>query len=158
LFISGIVISTFLSLQGAYYNPVSSISLNSLFYILGISIFVTVTLESFYSIYKSINSSVIPFHKVRIILKCIALSLAHVNPIYIFMSLVFLDICLLIIEYILKREKKVTPKLWFFNNVLIDVGLSLMMLGPYSLISVFVASGCIIACIAIDIYIMIKEN
>jgi hypothetical protein len=74
------------------------------------------------------------------------------------MSLIFLDICLLIIEYILKKDKKVMPKIWLFNNILADVGLVLMMLGPYSLISVFIASICILAVIAIDIYIMMKEN
>lgn len=50
------------------------------------------------------------------------------------------------------------PKLWLFNNILVDVGLSLMMIGPYSLVSVFIASACIIGVIGIDIFIMIKEN
>jgi len=104
------------------------------------------------------NETIIPFHKPRIIIKCIALSLAYANPLYIFMSLVFLDLCLIIIEYILKKDKKVSPKLWLFNNILSDIGLSLMMLGPYSLISVFIASACIVAVIGIDIFIMIKEN
>ncbi len=74
------------------------------------------------------------------------------------MSLIFLDLCLLVIEYLLKRDKKVTPKLWLFNNILIDAGLCMMMLGPYSLISIFIASGCILAVIGIEIFIMIKEN
>lgn len=72
------------------------------------------------------------------------------------MSLIFLDLCLIIIEYILKKDKKVTPKLWLFNNILADSGLSLMMLGPYSLLSVFLASGCIVSVIGIDIFIIIK--
>ena len=147
-----------MALQGAYYNPVQSISINSLFYILAISIFVIIVLESIYSIYKSIPETAIPFHKIRIIIKSVALSMAYVNPLYIFMSLVFLDLCLIVIEYILKREKKVTPKLWLFNNILIDGALSLMMLGPYSLISVFVASAIIMSVIGIDIYIMVKER
>ena len=33
-----------------------------------------------------------------------------------------------------------------------------MMLGPYSLISVFIASGCVLVVLGIDIYIMIKEH
>jgi hypothetical protein len=44
LFICGITVGSFLALQGAYYNPVSSISVNSIFYILGISIFVALIL------------------------------------------------------------------------------------------------------------------
>ena len=50
-----------------------------------------------------------------------------------------------------------SPKLWLSNNILIDAALSMMMLGPYSLISVFIASACILAVIGIDIYIMVKE-
>ena len=158
IFISGMIIATFLSLQGAYYNPIGSISVNSLFYILGIALFVGIVLEAFYSIYSNINESVIPFHKVRIIFKCVGLSLAYLNPLYIFMSIIFLDFCLLVVDYILKKEKKVTPKLWLFNNILVDIGLCLMILGPYLLITVFMASFCIIIVIGIEIYIMIKEN
>jgi hypothetical protein len=108
-------------------------------------------------LYKATPETGIPFHKVRIIIKCMGLSLAYANPLYIFMSLVFLDLCLLVIEYMLKREKKVSAKLWLFNNILIDCALCMMMLGPYSLISVFVASGCIMAVLGIDVYIMVKE-
>ncbi len=97
VFISGTVIGSFLALQGAYYNPVQSISINSLFYILAISIFVIIFLEAIYSLYKSTPDTGIPFHKLRIIIKCVALSMAYLNPLYIFMSLVFLDLCLLAI-------------------------------------------------------------
>lgn len=116
-----------------------------------------IVLESIYSLYNSTPETGIPFHKVRIILKCVGLSLAYANPLYIFMSLVFLDLCLLVIEYMLKRQKKVSPKLWLFNNILIDCALCMMMLGPYSLISVFIASACILAVLGIDTYIMAKE-
>jgi len=158
LFICGMVVGSFLCLQGAYYNPVSSITVNSMFYILGISIFVVILLESVYSIHKSMSETVIPFHKLRVIIKCVALSLAYINPLYIFMSIIFLDLCLLFIEFILKKDKKVTPKLWLFNNIMIDAALCLMMLGPYSLISVFIASACIVFVLGIDIYIMFKEH
>ncbi len=57
----------------------------------------------------------------------------------------------------LKKEKKVTPKLWLANNILVDAALCLMMLGPYSLISVFIASACIMTVIGIEIYIMVRE-
>lgn len=44
LFICGITVASFLCLLGAYYNPVSTITINSFFYILGISIFVAIIL------------------------------------------------------------------------------------------------------------------
>ena len=55
VFISGLVISSFLALQGSYFNPVNSISVNSLFYILGISIFVTILLHTAYRLYESVR-------------------------------------------------------------------------------------------------------
>ncbi len=60
-----------------------------------------------YSIYSAIQdkeaAETIPFHKFRVIVKCTCLAFAYLNPLYIFMSLIFLDICLLVIENILKR-------------------------------------------------------
>lgn len=147
-----------MALQGAYYNPVDSISLNSLFYIFGIAILVSIILETVNSIYKSIDRTLFPFDKPRIILKCMALSLSHANPLYIFMSLIFLDVCLLIIEYIIKKDRKIRPKLWLFNNILADIGLCFMMLGAYSLASIYMTSLCIVTVIGIDIFIMLRER
>lgn len=102
-----------------------------------------------YSIYTSLNTQFIPFHKFRIILKCTILAFAYINPLYIFMSLIFLDISLLIVEFVIKREKKIRPKVWLANNILVNLGLCFMMLGAYSLISIYVASLVILITISI---------
>ena len=86
-----------------------------------------------------------------------ALSLAYANPLYVFMSLIFLDICLLIIEYILKKNYKVSPKLWLINHILLDVGLCFLIVGPYSLISLYLASAIVLLTIGLDMYIMSNE-
>lgn len=44
LFICGATVGSFLCLLGAYYNPVNTITLDSFFYILGISLFVAIVL------------------------------------------------------------------------------------------------------------------
>jgi len=75
----------------------------------------------------------------------------------IFVSAIFLDLSLLGVEYIIKKDKKVTPKLWLFNNILVDAGLSFMMLDFSSLVSIIIASICIISVVSIDGYIMMKE-
>ena len=44
VFICGVVASSFLCIQGSWYNDVSAISLNSLFYILGSGIYIYIVL------------------------------------------------------------------------------------------------------------------
>jgi hypothetical protein len=63
---------------------------------------------------------------------------------------------MLIIEYIIKKETLIRPKTWLCNNILADIALGLMMLGPQSLLFLYAASALIVLVIGIDIYIQIK--
>ena len=81
-------------LQGAILNPITSITINGLFYILGIIIYVCLCAETLYRIiFKDAKEYV---HKVRIILKATLLSLSHFSPIYLVASCVVADTLLAI--------------------------------------------------------------
>ena len=50
------------------------------------------------------------------------------------------------------------PKLWFINNLIIEAGLCAMILGSYSLFSIYIASLLVLIVIGIEIYIITKEK
>ena len=73
----GLAFSGFCCFQGAVLNPISSLSVNAFFYIVGISLFLLIFFDAIYSAYGEI----LEFHKVRVIVKASLLSLLHISPV-----------------------------------------------------------------------------
>ena len=95
IFIFGLILSGSLALQGAFYNPIKTVSLNSFFYIVGILSYVGIFLEIVYSIYKDINN----FYKARVFLKASLLSIGHINPITVFSITLVIDVLLMLVQF-----------------------------------------------------------
>lgn len=75
------------SLQGAILNPIDQVSLNAVFYILGIVLYIIILMECFWSLYQSKTY----IYKIRIIIKATMLSLMHFSPVYIAASALVVD-------------------------------------------------------------------
>jgi len=122
-----------LSLQGAKFNPIKQISLNAVFYLVGILVYLVVLIEMLYSVYNSKQN----FYKVRIFVKATLLSIGHLNPIIVVSVSIITDILLIILQYILTENTVAWGKIWLVNNMLLDVSLALMFVLPNSKISLF---------------------
>lgn len=81
-------------LQGAILNPITTININGLFYILGILIYICLCAETVYRLLFRDAKEYI--HRVRIILKATILSLSHFSPVYLVASCVVADTLLAI--------------------------------------------------------------
>lgn len=86
-----------LSLQGAIFNPIQNISVNGLFYILGILGYIIVFIEMVYSINKDKNE----LYKVRIFIKASLLSIGHLNPIIVVSVAIITDVLLIVLQYVI---------------------------------------------------------
>jgi hypothetical protein len=93
----GLVFSGSLALQGALYNPIKTVSLNSFFYIIGILAYVGILLEIIYSIYDNKDK----LYKARIFMKASLLSISHINPITAFSITLVIDVLLTCIQYVI---------------------------------------------------------
>ena len=93
----GMIYAGSLSLQGAIYNPIQKISVNGLFYLLGIMGYIAVFIEMIYSI----NKDKYQLYKVRIFIKSSLLSIGHVNPIIVVSVAIITDILLIVLQYVI---------------------------------------------------------
>jgi hypothetical protein len=75
------------SFQGAMVNRDKSLDMNGFSYILGILIYIGMVIVSFYSFLR--NHLLV--NKMRILFKITLLGMAHINPIYIVSTCLFLD-------------------------------------------------------------------
>jgi hypothetical protein len=143
-FVFGVTFAGCASLQGAIINPISTLSINALFYIIGIMLYFLVICEC---IYKLSKNKVSNFWKIRVLLKATLLSLSHLNPIYLLSSTVIVDLILLVIEYRLTNYPKVHPKCWIYANVMSNIALILLVFDPIIILSLVFVSLCIISII-----------
>ena len=91
-FAFGIIFAGISSFQGGIFNPVQTLSINSLFYILGIVIYGLFVCEAVYKTYRNPN---VYIWRLRIVIKATLLSLGHFSPIYLLSSAVVMDILML---------------------------------------------------------------
>jgi hypothetical protein len=128
------------SLQGAVLNPITSLSVNGVFYIIGILIYFSVVCEC---IYKLNKDTMLNFWKIRILLKTTILSLSHYSPIYLLSAAVVTDLLLAAVEYRIAIYPKLHSKLWVFANVMVNVALLLLLLLSFAFLVVIIVSVCV---------------
>lgn len=133
VFIFGMAFAGSLSLQGAIFNPIQTISVNGFFYLLGILCYIGVLIEMLYSTHKDKNE----LYKVRIFIKASLLSIGHLNPIIVVSVAIITDILLIVLQYMILETNVAWNKFWLANHLLLDLSLALMFLLPNSAISLY---------------------
>lgn len=153
IFTFSVVYYSSLSVQGAFYNYQQIITVNGVFYILGMLLFIYITIETFYSFirnYKLIN-------KLRIFVKACLLSVAYLNPIYVSSVCVAFDIMLIIIHFYVVNNKNQLSKFFTITHILSTVSILFMIFISHSLISLFLTALSLLTCLALEIYIHYRE-
>lgn len=126
-FVFGVTFAGCASLQGAIDNPITSLSLNATFYIIGILLYFAVVCEC---IYKVSQDKCLNFWRIRVLIKATLLSLSHESPIYLLASTVVIDLILIFVEYQLNAYPKTYTKSWIFANVMCNLALVLLVFLP----------------------------
>lgn len=139
-FVFGAAFAGCASLQGAVLNPITSLTINGAFYIIGILLYFSLICEC---IYKVSQDKALNFWKIRVLLKATLLSLSHLSPIYLLSSTVVIDLVLIIVEYQLSNYPKQYPKSWIFANVIVNLSLVLMVFLPIILLTLVLVSACL---------------
>jgi hypothetical protein len=133
IFMFGMTFAGSLSLQGAKLNSIQKLTVNSLFYLIGIILYLIILIEMLYSVYQSKKN----FYRVRIFLKATILSIGHSNPIiFVYMSIV-LDISLIFLQFVVVENEVAWKKIWLLNHLLLNIVLALFFLLPNSLLSLY---------------------
>lgn len=96
IFVFGLAFAGCLSVQGAKFNPISQVTLNSVFYLIGIIVYLAIFIEILYSVHSNRQN----FYKIRIFLKATLLSLGHLNPIIVVSMSIILDILLTALQFV----------------------------------------------------------
>jgi len=152
LFICGLFVSSFACIIGTYYNPLTSLSINGIFYIFGILFYIILVVESIFSTF--INKS--NLFKIRIISKLTVLSLLYLSPIYLLPVFVGIEGLFIFLEYQINFTTKFRPKLWLISQILVNCALVLMLLFPTFFFSMFFATSLIVAALIVDFLIHIQ--
>lgn len=153
VFTFSVVYYSCLSVQGAFYNYQQIITVNGVFYILGMLLFIYVTIETFYSFLRNFKL----INKLRIYVKACLLSVAYLNPIYVTSVCVAFDIMLIVIHFYLINKKNQLSKIFTFTHILSTVSILFMIFISQSLISLFLSALSLLTCLALEIYIHYKE-
>lgn len=118
LFSLGVIISGSLCLQGVILNPLDSVSANTVFYVIGIVMYLGSAVEIVYSWSLRRNSALVKLktneqddigfgghlRKLRIFIKATLLSLMHFGPLYFLAAIFCIDSAAILLEYYLARE------------------------------------------------------
>ena len=143
------------SLQGAIMNPISSLSVNSVFYIIGILVYFSMVCEC---IYRLSQDKALYFWKIRILMKATLLSMSHYSPIYLLASTVVIDLVLIIVEYQLNPYSKTYSKSWIFANVTCNLALVLLVFLPIIALTMVMVSACLFLVIVAEGFMHYQET
>ncbi len=141
------------SVQGAFYNYSQMITLNGAFYILGMLVFIYVTIETFYAFFRNFRN----ISKVRIYVKACLLSLAHFNPIYVVSVCVLFDMLMAVLQFYVVSKPNQFSKFFVLTHLLSSVVIGLMIFVSGSLVSLFSTAVCLVICLGFELFIHIKE-
>jgi hypothetical protein len=148
----GLIIACSASIQGAYYNNFNFMTQNSIYYIIGILIFIIIGVVN---IWMTI-SNIFRINKIRVMVKAIFLSLIYISPIYLLPMAAGIEVIFILFEYNIKKATKLHPHLWLVNQILINLSLASLVLLYSSLLSIYLSAVLIIVVLMIDLYIHIS--
>lgn len=153
IFTFSVVYFSCLSVQGAFYNYQQIITINGVFYILGMLLFIYITIETFYSFIRNFKL----INQIRIYIKACLLSLAYLNPVYVTSVCVAFDIMLVILHFYLIKNKNQLSKFSTFSHILSTLSILFMIFISHSLVSLFLTVLSLLTCLALEIYIHVRE-
>ena len=126
-FIFGITFAGCICIVGALENHIQSVTLNTVFYMLGIAVYSLVLGFITYSLYISKHN----FNRLRVFFKASLLGFSSFSPIYIFSAAIFIDLVCILIEYCIgQKYHNKYPKCWIIKNILLDISISIMVFVP----------------------------
>ena len=152
IFTFSVVYYSCLSVQGAFYNYQQIITVNGVFYIMGMLLFICVTVETFYSFVRNHRQ----LNKVRVYLKGCLLSVAYINPIYVVSVCVTFDIMLSILEFNIINPRTQFSKFFTLTHILSTICIALMIIVSQSLVSLCITATCLVVCLGVEIFIHAK--
>jgi hypothetical protein len=125
---------------------------NGIFYILGMLLFIYVTIETIYSMIRNFKC----INKVRVYIKGIFLSLAHFNPIYLVSVCVTTDFLLATLEFMVIYKRNQFTKIILLSHLLCNLSILILILMPQRLSSLIATVLFLIICFISELYIHIK--
>ena len=151
-FYFGLAFAGFCSLVGSLHNSTSVISVNGMFYIMGVLVMGALTTEAFYRVFTEKDIG-----RARVICKAGLLAGATTNPIYLAAVAVVLDCILMVVEYKIRRDKLICRKAWMACQILAQLALITFYFVPDSLLTILLTILFAISVLPVDIYITCKE-
>lgn len=133
------------NIQGAFYNPLQLITVNGVFYILGMLLMIYVTIETIYSMIRNFKS----INKVRVFIKGVLLSLAHFNPIYLISVCITTDVLLATLEFLVVYKRNQFTKIILLSHLLCNLSILTLILMPQRLSSLIATVAFLITCLII---------
>jgi hypothetical protein len=149
----GLIIAGSASIQGAYYNSINYVTTNTIFYILGILLYLLVGIANIWLAVTNIHR----INKLRILLKATFLSLLYISPIYFLPIAMGVEVIFIVIEFQIKKATKLHPHVWFINQILVNLSFVFLVLLSDSLLSIVLSMAFASAAILIDFFIHIRE-
>lgn len=149
----GFAFAGFSSIVGTFLNYSEFLSLNGIFYILGVVLF-GLTLSEAFS-FLILNRRV---GRLRVTLKATLLAAAALNPLYLSAVAIFVDAILLVAEYLQRRKALVCPKSWLAQNICILGSLLAFYFIPDSFLTLGVTATLICVGVLLEVYQFICER
>lgn len=111
-----------------------------------------VTIEIIYSMIRNFKY----INKVRVLLKGILLSLAHLNPIYLVSLCIIIDSLLATLEFMVINKRNKFTKIIMLSHFLCNFSVLLLIFMPQRLSSLIVTCTFLAICFIIELYLHIK--
>jgi len=129
------------------------LSINGIFYIVGVVAFGVAFSEAFASfmIDKKIS-------RVRVALKATLLAAAGLNPLYLAATAILLDAILIIVEYCMRKNNLASPKSWLISNLAALLSLATYFFIPDSLLTLYIVMALASFVILVEIYMFLCER
>lgn len=149
----GLAFAGFSSVIGAFLNYSSILTLNGVFYILGVIAYGAIFSEAFACLILSHRLC-----RIRMVLKATFLAGAGLNPLYLASIALIVDIILILLEYKLRRKQLVCPRAWLVSNILIWSALVCYFFVPDSFLTIGLVITLVILAFVFEIYQFCKEK
>ena len=151
VFMFGIISCGCASFYGSLLNPIQSFSMNSVFYVLGITFYLISFIEAIYSTTQKRSN----FYRIRVFIKGTLLAFANISPISFFFTAIVVDFVCMGIDY--SQIKLTHPKCWLFKNICCDLALCILGIIPGTILGIVLCSVMVGAVVIVDVVVNIKE-
>jgi uncharacterized membrane protein len=146
-FCFGLAFAGFSSVIGAFLNYSSVLTLNGVFYIVGVIVYGAILSEACVGVIMSHRLC-----RLRVVLKATFLAGAGLNPLYLAAVAMIVDGLLMGVEYTLRQKQLVCPRSWLASNIFILVALVSYYFIPDSYLTLGIVSVFVVLALVFEIY------